>query len=333
MNKKAEFPSMFRSILPFVLILSVSGLAGCAFVSLDLLGGAAPLKETTLSGEGRNKILLIEIQGPLTTSEKKGLRKEPSTVAKLKQALDRAEEDSRIRAVILRINSPGGTVTASDILFHEIKSYKARTHVPIVAAIMDLGTSGAYYTALAADAIIAHPTSVIGSIGVVMITFNVEGLLGKIGVEDTVIKSGEKKDMGSPFKKMSPEERAIFQDLIGAYYNRFLTLIAESRRIPLDDLKHLADGRVYTSQEAIHAGLIDRIGYLDDAISEAKTRAGLDEARIVTFTATPSTDDTIYAAAHMSTGITVPDKINLMNMDIRALADLGAPQFLYMWSP
>lgn len=322
-----------RIHLRLLVALIALGLSGCAVISVNLLGGAAPLKETTLSGEGRDKILLIEVQGALTTSEKRGLRKEASPVSSVRQMIDRAEKDSHIRAVVLRINSPGGTVTASDILYHEIKTYKEKTKVPVVAAIMDLGTSGAYYTALAADSIVAHPTSVLGSIGVILITFNVQGLMEKIGVEDTVVKSGALKDMGSPFKKMGPEERAVFQGLIGAYYDRFVDLVAENRKLAADTVRPLADGRVYTAQQAMKAGLIDRIGYLDDAIAEAKARAGIDQARIVTYTQNVSTDDNIYALANAAGGAGGPAAINLFNLDLQGLADRGAPQFLYMWSP
>lgn len=327
--------TIHKELGKFVLSLVLLGfvtLSGCAVISVNLFGGAGPLKETTLSGEGRDKVLLLEIQGTLTTSEKRGIPKDSSTVATVKQALDRAEKDSRIRAVVLRINSPGGTVTASDILYHELKEYKAKAHVPVVAAIMDLGTSGAYYAAMAADSVIAHPTSVIGSIGVIFLTFNVQGLMEKIGVEDTVVKSGDKKDMGSPFKKMSPEERAIFQRLIMAYYDRFVGLVGENRKISAEALKPLADGRVFTAQEAQADGLIDRVGYLDDAIAEAKKRAGIEQARVVTYTRSASSDDNIYALAGAA-GASETPTVNLFHFDLRGLMDAGAPQFLYMWSP
>lgn len=149
---------------------------------------------------------------------------------------------------------------------------------------MDLGASGGYYVAASADRIIAHPTTVTGSIGVIMLNLSVEGLLQKIGITDTSIKTGEYKDMGSPLKTMTEEERRIFQGIMDSLYERFLTAITENRKeLPLEKLRSLADGRIYTAQQALENGLIDQIGYLDEAISLAKQESGLTGARVVIY--------------------------------------------------
>src|SRR5262249_9481248 len=161
------------------------------------------------------------------------------------------------KAVIVRINSPGGTVTASDIMFKELQMFKQTAKVPVVAVLMDVAASGGYYVALGADTIVAHPTTVTGSIGVIMLTLDAEGLMHKLGGSAAAIKSGERKDMGSPFRAMTLEERQIFQIVIDGLQGQFLTRLVESRKIPMDAAKRIADGRVYTAQQALDLRLID----------------------------------------------------------------------------
>ena len=142
-------------------------------------------------------------------------------------------------------------MTASDILFHEIDTFRRRNKTPIVAVMMDVAASGGYYVALAADTIVAHPTTVTGSIGVILLTVNADGLLQKIGVTTTAIKSGPLKDMGTPLRSLTPEERAIFQSVIDDLHGQFVAKVVERRQIPLETAKTLADGRIYTAQQAL----------------------------------------------------------------------------------
>ena len=231
----------------------------------------------------------------------------------------------RVRAVVLRINSPGGTVTASDILYHEVMRFKERRKVPVVASILDVGASGGYYVALAADRILAHPTTVTGSIGVLMLTLNASGLLEKIGVSASYVKSGEFKDMGSPFRALRPEERALFQDLIDRFYARFVELVARSRKLDEAKVRGFADGRIYTAGEALSLGLIDQIGYLEDAIAAAKGAAGLKDARVVTYHRPRQYRATIYSSADTpGPTATLPDLARMV---------VSGPRFLYLWWP
>ena len=211
-----------RWILLFVFLLH-----GC--IHVDVFSGSDNLQETTISGEGPAKVLLIDISGPLTTTKGSGIFSKPSLPARLKEELTKAEKDDQIKAVILRINTPGGTVTSSDILYHELQQFKQKRKVPIIASIMDMGTSGGYYVAMASDYIFAHPSTITGSIGVIMVTLNAQGLLEKIGVEPTAMVSGPNKSMGSPFRAMKDEERAIFQDVIDRLYARFLAVVKDGR--------------------------------------------------------------------------------------------------------
>jgi protease-4 len=195
---------------------------------------------------------------------------------------------------------------------------------------MDLGASGGYYVAVSADKIVAHPTTVTGSIGVIMLNLSVEGLLQKIGVKDTSIKTGEHKDMGSPLKTMTEEERKIFQGVLDSMYERFLSVITENRKgLPQEKLKPLADGRIYTAQQALEYGLIDRIGYLDEAIELAKNEAGLTTARVIIYHRPGSYKNNIYSQLSKSGFGT----INLLNIDLKTFVRSGTPSFMYLWSP
>src|SRR5437773_2966080 len=214
------------------------------------------------------------------------LDRDDDLVARIKEELTLAAEDDRIKALLLRINSPGGTVTASDIIYHEIMAFKEKRKIPVVAVIMDLGASGGYYIAVTGDRIIAHPTSVTGSVGVIMLRVSAEGLLQKIGVEASAIKSGAKKDIGSPFRPMTEDERAIFQSMINGFFSRFLDVVSKGRSLPADQLKVIADGRVVTGPKALKLGWFDRFGYLVVAIAAARNLPGLTDA-VATMTRVP----------------------------------------------
>src|SRR5262245_52436009 len=208
---------------------------GCS-ISLDLSPKIQPLVEDTVEGSGSAKILVLDLSG-LLSDEPVGfsITTPPPRVplpARVREELRRAEDDEAIQALIVRINSPGGSITASDVVYREIREFRRRKQVPVIAAMMDVAASGGYYAALAADKIIAHPTTVTGSIGVIMITVNAQGLLEKIGVSAVPIKSGPLKDAGAPFRPLTADERAIFQGVIDTMQNRFVHLTAESRHLP-----------------------------------------------------------------------------------------------------
>jgi protease-4 len=306
-------------------------LAGCSVISLDLTPRIRPLEEETVEGRGDAKVLLMDISGFLSDEAPSGtltIGTPPSRVpmlVRLREELKKAGGDPRVRAVVVRINSPGGTVTASDVIFRELDSFKRTTGVPIVASMMDVAASGGYYVALAADTIVAHPTTVTGSIGVIMISLNAEGLMQKVGLTTAAIKSGERKDMGSPFRQLTPEERAIFQSVIDDLHRQFVARLVERRRIPPATAATLADGRIYTAEQALGHKLIDRIGYVPDAIEAARHAAGLPEARVIVYKRPREYRATYYARAETDTG---------MLQMLSQLAGLsGGPKFLFLWAP
>ncbi|HIF01835.1 MAG TPA: signal peptide peptidase SppA, partial [Nitrospinaceae bacterium] len=174
------------------------------------------------------KILLIDIDGPISNRPKKtlvGFRSDTGMVDRIREILKKAENDKNIKGILLRVNSPGGTVTSSDIIYHEIKSFKERFKVKVYVSVIDVAASGGYYVALAGDSIMVHPTSLVGSIGVLALKLNLEGLMDKVGVEWEVVKSSKKKDFMSPFRPLTKEERGLFQETIDRYYDRFVDVV------------------------------------------------------------------------------------------------------------
>ncbi len=295
---------------------------GCTLVKVSLTEEVQPLQEQVIAGSGKDKVLVLDLTGVITAAEsapKMADQKRPGLLPGIREALDRAKGDPRVKALVLRINSPGGGVTASHTLYHELKRFRKETNIPIVAHIMDVGASGAYYAALAADAITAQPTSVTGSIGVIMYRVDATGLLQKIGIQAAEISSGDRKSMGSPLRPMSDDERKLFQGVIDSLYRRFTALVAEERHLPGDAVRSLADGRVFTSGEAQAAGLIDAVGYLDDAVELARKKAGLKEASVIMYHRPGEFKSNIYS-------------LSLVNIDFGELADPGA-RFLYLWWP
>lgn len=313
---------------PFVILFIVFFIEGCVSINIPRVG---PLTEQVIGGKGKDKVLLMDISGMIFDKEEQdliGLKTMPRLTARIKEELDKASEDEKVKAVVLRINSPGGTVTTCDIINHEIRNFKKKTGKVVVAELMDVAASGGYYIAVASDRIAAHPTSITGSIGVVAYMVNASGLMEKIGIANETIKSGDKKDIGSPLRPMTPEERDILQGIINNLYNRFLDAVAEGRKaIPRDELKKIADGRIYTAEQALGLKLIDRIGYLDDAIEIAKNEVGIKEAVIITYARPGSYKSNIYS------GLDMPSVINLVNIDAGSFFGSLGIRFMYLWMP
>ncbi len=278
------------------------------------------------------KLALIEVDGTLQNSRSTSLlgTGADNPVALFAEKLERAAHDRQVRAVVLRINSPGGTVTASDLMYEEVRRFRQRTGKPVIAAMMDVAASGGYYVACAADRMFAQPTTVTGSIGVIMLAPEFSGTLHKIGAQVNIIKSGEMKDAGSPFREMSERDRAVFQGLIDGMYARFLEVVQRARpNLPPERIRALADGRVYLGPEAHDLGLVDEVGSLRDALAAAKRAAGLDDRPVCVVEYSRQIDyrPNIYARADG------PTQVNLLNIDLPRWLAGPEPQFLYLWAP
>ncbi len=320
---------MKKNIL--LLVFSLSVLSGCA---VSLLPETKPLEEKVLEGEGKPKILLVDLDGVISFKDETDglkLKSRPSKVSFFREALLKAEADSDIAGVIVRINSPGGTVSASDTIYHEIMRFKEKRRIPVHAYIMELGASGGYYVAAASDRIIASPTAIAGSIGVIAMKFNIEGLLSKIGVSDETYKSGPKKDFWSPFRPSTAEEKKMLQDIIDKLYARFVEVVYANRKKLLTEgeVRTLADGRILTAGEALDARLIDEVAYLDETIDAMKKTLNIGKARVITYIRPRTFTSNIYSEMPQ----TGPQVINLISINAEELSLFSGAQFMYLWNP
>jgi len=291
------------------------------------------LVETRLSSDSwlaRDKVALVDVSGVLMNAHQpKLLSQGEHPVSMLLEQLDKARCDPAVKAVILRINSPGGTVVASELIHDEIMHFR-RGGKPVVAVMMDVAASGGYYIACAADEIIAQPSTVTGSIGVIMQMFNLTGSLEKLGVGTDAITSGVHKDTGSPLRPMRPEERAIFQGIVDDMYERFIDVVVAGRP-KLDEaaVRRLADGRVYTAGQALDAGLIDRIATMREAVESAKRHAGARHVRLVTYHRPLAYRPNYYA----ETPTPSSGEVNLLRIDLPDWLRDSTPRFMYLWRP
>ena len=218
-----------------------------------------------------DKIAVVDVDGLIVNQEFiSSTTGSENPVALFREKLDHLRRDQCVRAVVLRINSPGGGVTASDIMRRELTKFIEGTRLPVVACIMDVGTGGAYYLATAADEIIAHPTSIVGGMGVILNLYKLEDALSQFNIIGIPVKSGKNVDMGSPLRPIPEESRQLLQDIADEFHQRFEDVVRSSR-VNLREDQDLFDGRVLTAQSAQANELIDTIGYLGEAIERGTT--------------------------------------------------------------
>jgi protease-4 len=249
-----------------VLIVLLSAVAlgvlffGIVFLASLLSGNKRT--SSTLQVVGADKIALVKLEGLLVTSEH------------AVEELNAYAEDSSIKAIVLRIDSPGGGVVVSQEIYNAVKNAR-KAGKKVVASMGTVAASGGYYVAAAADKIVANPGTLTGSIGVKMEFANIEKLLEKIGVRGVVVKAGEYKDVGSPFRDMSEPEKKILQDVIDDVHSQFIKAVAEGRNMQEADVRAIADGRIFTGRQALDLKLVDQLGDLTDSIKVAGDLVGI----------------------------------------------------------
>jgi protease-4 len=262
-----------------------------------------------------------------------------NTLSLFTQQLDKAASDPSVKAVVLRVNSPGGTVSASDAMYELVKRFKARTGKPVVASAQEVAASGAYYVSCACDKIVAQPTSIVGSIGVVFETMQFEGTLQKLGITSEAIKSGSLKDMGSPFRAIKPEEKIVMQGMVEEYFTRFVGIVSGNRPVteqPVADLSRYEEstyrgtysGRVFSGERARELGLVDETGLLEDAVKLAKSMAHVPGAAVVMYTRPYGYGGSIYA----STSLALP-RADVMKLELPGVNEFLPAGFYYLWMP
>lgn len=253
-------------------------------VSRGMAGSKGRYAEVVIKGKGPDKILMLPIHGIISNQPtKRYLHRGPSMIETLKAKFDQAQKDEKIKAVVIPVDSPGGGITASDILCKRMVDFKKKSKAKIVVVMEDVAASGGYYVSAPADRIVAHPTTITGSIGVIIPRLNLSGLMQRWGIKADYVKSGDMKDMGSMLREMRPEERALFQAIIDEMHDRFVSIVATHRAMPKEKVAELADGRIYTGEMAEKLGLVDDIGYLDDGIEIAMKLAGIKQAKLIRY--------------------------------------------------
>lgn len=342
-----------RGSLPAALLAVAFALLGaaCGPVSMTFVLGArdGKLRETTvLADEGKGlsaaKVALIDVRGLIAESPPSRalglISGGPGPVDEFVARLQKAEEDGNVRAVIVRINSPGGSVAASQLMYNELRRFRETTGKPVVASLGEVAASGGYYLALGADEIVAQPTSITASIGVIIPTINVSEGLRRIGVVSRSVKSGENKDLANPLEPMRDQQYAVLQAMVDEFYAAFRGLVVERRSsapnaLVTARLDELTDGRVVTGAEAVRAGLADHEGDLRDAFERAKSLAGIEKARLVKYY---GQYDPPPRTAYATTGAPPPQASadpNVLMLDLGPLApgaSLTPGTAYYIWT-
>lgn len=300
-----------------ILVLIALGIAfvGMQAVFSDFKDLPDRLSEKTLiEGKSDQKIAIVDITGLIDQEMSQWVTKQ----------LQAAEKDSRVKAVIIRISSPGGLVSSSDQIHYQLTQFAKKTNKPMVAFMQDIAASGGYYVAVACPQIIAEPTVLTGSIGVLMNHMVIKDLLEqKLGIQPVTLKSGEKKDWPSLFAPTTEEQKNYLeQKVILPAYQRFVTLVAEGRqhKISSEQVRLLADGSIFSALEAADKGLVDTVGYLEDVVEMLKQQANLTEPMVIEYTQRLTLLSTLMSE-------TKSPLTSLTNQ----LDKLLTPQVLYLW--
>jgi len=317
-------------------VLVAAALAGCG-PSRGILLKTVPLdqklQETVVQADPGwygEKVALIDVDGLILNRRSGSLfGGGENPVSMFREKLDKARNDRKVRAVVLRINSPGGTVAATESMYRMLERFK-QSGKPVIACITDVGASGGYYLACGARTIVCQPASITGSVGVVVQTVSFTGTMKLLGIRSEAIASGKLKTMGSPLKDMTDQEREVFRSIVNQFFDRFVEVVAAGRKLSPEKVQELADGRVYTGTQAAELGLVDRLGFLQDAIDQAKAAAKIERAKVVMYHRPLGYRANVYSA--VPAGPLPTTQINLLNVQTDGLVLLRRPSFLYLWS-
>ncbi len=283
-------------------------------------------KDVIEAGDAKNTIALLPITGVITDATRE------QTDLLLKEI----EADSTVRALVVQVDSPGGSVNASDEIYERLLRYKKEHGVPIIVSMGGLATSGGFYIACAADHVVAQRTTWTGNIGVLLPRYSLAKLAEKYGIEDTTIKSTGTpfKDAGSMFKDDTPAQTAYWQGLADEAFVVFKNVVQKGRKLDAKTVDEIANGKVYTGPEALKLKLVDSIGYLDQAISDARTRAGLTgsaSSRVVKYSRAASMWDAISGESGQSSMVKAKVGQIEIGIDQRTINEMLSPRPLYLW--
>ena len=285
-----------------VLVLLLVGLPILACLCSAVVGLGMTRGETPSLATG-DAVAVIYAEGVISSGSASAATSTGGvTPARIRADLRRADRDASVKAVVLRINSPGGSVVASNEIYRLLKD----SGKPVVVSMGETAASGGYYIACASKWIVANPDTLTGSIGVISELPNAEELLKKIGVQIVVIKSGANKDIGSFSRPMTDDEKKLWQAVIDQAYDGFVKIVAEGRNLPEDKVRPIADGRVYTGRQAQELGLVDQLGYLDDAVTKAGELGGISgKPRVVEYVPRPTLFELLTSMSSRATGLSL----------------------------
>jgi protease-4 len=237
-------------------------------------------------------VAVIQLEGTITARPQDYFTTSGVTPDRVRALLDQAAANPSVKAVVVRVNSPGGSVVASDEIYHALLSFDK----PVVISMGESAASGGYYIACAGDHLIAHPDTLTGSIGVISQFLTFEGLLDKIGVDAVVITTGPRKDIGSPYREMTEEEKALWKEILDQVYDEFVAVVVDARELPEQAVRELADGSIYTGRQALELELVDAVGTRDDAIDKAAQLGGIEgDPRVIELQPQPSFLEMFYS--------------------------------------
>ncbi len=255
---------------------------------------SAVYEEEYVSGRGPEKIAVVPVQGVIGPADSTVSDTKPTNTPEgLADALQQARADASVAAVVLEVDSPGGGVTASNEMHQSILDFKEQTGKPVIVYMGDVAASGGYYISTAADRIVANETTLTGSLGVVIPLRNFSEASKKYGITQKYIKSGKFKTMSSAWNELTPEEREIFQSIVDQDYDEFVRVIVEGRGLPEERVRQIADGRLYSGEQAKELGLVDSFGGLDEAAAISRNLAGVEEATVVRYVQRPTFAETL----------------------------------------
>ncbi|MFY0543978.1 signal peptide peptidase SppA [Brevibacillus sp. H7] len=281
-------------------------------------------EETVVSGAGDSKIVQLFVTGVISGGQTNTVS--PPMTDLLAEQMRRIEEDEQVKAVVLRIDSPGGEVVATDEIHQRLLHLKSVRNIPLVVSMGSTAASGGYYLATAGDAIFANPNTITGSLGVIFTLINFGEAASRFGIKQYAIKSGRFKDIGSPARPLTDAERNIFQSLVNESYQNFVDVIVRGRKLPRKRVLQIADGRIYSGEQAKRLGLIDQFGDLEKATAHALSLSGEEEARIVRYAENFSIEHLLFSLQKYWSN---PDPLGLN----RFWEGQSSPRLLYQYMP
>ncbi len=315
-GKGVGWKVLFGIILGFSIIANLVLLFALAASIIIFAAGKSEyfLEKVLEEGRGANKIAVIKIDGIIDNK----------LAQKVEQQIKAAKKDRSVKAVIFRTNSPGGSISASDRIYDQICRFREETGKPAVAFMETVAASGGLYTSCGCDKIIAEPTTITGSIGVIMGHLVLQDLLElKLGIKPVIVKSGPKKDWPTSFEPVTEEQiQYLNEKLISPAYERFVNIVAQSRKdvLTIEQIRALADGSIYNAPEALENKLIDKIGYMPEAIALAKSLAKIANARVVEYEKPFSFENFLQTKTK-----------SIFRIDRNTLYELTTPQLMYLW--